>query len=149
MWLGLSDVNAAAQLRWVDGSRAQEGEEGLPPHSPVVRGNLCVSLDQRSQTSSHSCNAKRAYVCQYNPEGRHQALAQMTPHTNKHLHTVNHTEYLTCASSPHLDLVPRLPLQSMFQIQGSLQWAWLCFLPTSCSTPPQHRARLRPLPTLA
>lgn len=70
MWLGLSDVNSAGKLRWVNGSEAQEGEEGLPPRSPVARGNLCVSLDQRGQASSHSCNAKRAYVCQYNPQGR-------------------------------------------------------------------------------
>lgn len=91
VWLGLSDVNSAGKLHWVNGSEAQEGEEGLPPRSPVARGNLCVSLDQRSQTSSHSCNARRAYVCQYNPQGRHQTLAQMHPHRNeaenKHLQT--------------------------------------------------------------
>lgn len=79
MWLGLSDVNSAGKLHWVNGSEAQEGEEGLPPRSSVARGNLCVSLDQRSQTSSHSCNAKRAYVCQYNPQGRLQMPAQRNP----------------------------------------------------------------------
>ncbi|XP_056892608.1 polycystin-1 isoform X3 [Takifugu flavidus] len=70
VWLGLSDVNSAGKLHWVNGSEAQEGEEGLAPWSSVARGNLCVSLDQRSQTSSHSCNARRAYVCQYNPQVR-------------------------------------------------------------------------------
>lgn len=79
VWLGLSDVNSAGKLHWVNGSEAQEGEEGLPPRSSVARGNLCVSLDQRSQTSSHSCNAKRAYVCQYNPQGRLQMPARRNP----------------------------------------------------------------------
>lgn len=83
VWLGLSDVNSAGKLLWVNGSEAQEGEEGLAPRSPVARGNLCVSLDQHSQTSSHSCNAKRAYVCQYNPQGRDSSLARLSPHTNK------------------------------------------------------------------
>lgn len=81
VWLGLSDVNSAGKLHWVNGSEAQEGEEGLLPRSSVTRGNHCVSLDQRGQTSSHSCNAKRAYVCQYNPQGRHQTLARMRTST--------------------------------------------------------------------
>ncbi|TKS69062.1 Polycystin-1 [Collichthys lucidus] len=68
VWLGLSDVDSPGKLRWVNGSGAHEGEEGLPPRSPISRGNLCVSLDQRGQTSSHPCNAKRAYVCQYSPQ---------------------------------------------------------------------------------
>lgn len=84
VWLGLSDVNSAGKLRWVNGSEAREGEEGLPPRSPVARGNLCVSLDQRGQTSSHPCNAKRAYVCQYNPQGRLQIHGKSR---NTHLHT--------------------------------------------------------------
>ncbi|XP_034544722.1 polycystin-1 [Notolabrus celidotus] len=68
VWLGLSDVDAPGKLRWVNGSDAEEGEEGLPPRSPISRGNVCVSLDQRGQASSHPCNAKRAYVCQYRPQ---------------------------------------------------------------------------------
>lgn len=87
VWLGLSDVNSAGKLLWVNGSEAQEGEEGLAPRSPVARGNLCVSLDQRSQTSSHSCNAKRAYVCQYNPQGRDTRLLHGLIHTQTSLRT--------------------------------------------------------------
>lgn len=68
VWLGLSDVDSPGKLRWVNGSEAQEGEEGLPLGS-TSRGNVCVSLDQRAQTSSHQCNAMRAFVCQYSPEG--------------------------------------------------------------------------------
>lgn len=79
VWLGLSDVDSPGKLRWVNGSGAHEGEEGLPPRSPISRGNLCVSLDQRGQTSSHPCNAKRAYVCQYSPQGKH--------HTQTHTDT--------------------------------------------------------------
>lgn len=75
MWLGLSDVDSPGKLHWVNGSEAQEGEEGLSPR-PSIRGNMCVSLDQRSQTSQHQCNAKRAYVCQYRPEGRSSTSAQ-------------------------------------------------------------------------
>lgn len=81
VWLGLSDVNSAGKLLWVNGSEAQEGEEGPAPRSPVARGNLCVSLDQHSRTSSHSCNAKRAYVCQYNPQGRDTRLSHGSIHT--------------------------------------------------------------------
>ena len=69
VWLGLSDVHSPGKLRWVNGSAAQDGEEGLPPRSPISRGNVCVSFDQNGQTSSHLCDAKRAYVCQYNPQG--------------------------------------------------------------------------------
>ncbi|XP_023267629.1 polycystin-1 [Seriola lalandi dorsalis] len=47
VWLGLSDVNSSGKLHWVNGSEAQEGEEGLPHR-----------------------NAKRAYVCQYRPQVR-------------------------------------------------------------------------------
>uniref|UniRef100_A0A3Q3J8M2 Polycystic kidney disease 1a n=1 Tax=Monopterus albus TaxID=43700 RepID=A0A3Q3J8M2_MONAL len=70
MWLGLSDVNSPGKLRWVNGSEAQEGEEGQPPRSQISRGNVCVSLDQGSQTRAHPCNAVRAYVCQYSPQVR-------------------------------------------------------------------------------
>ena len=70
VWLGLSDVDTPGKLRWVNGSEAQEGEDGLPPRSPISRGNLCVSFDQHGQTSSHLCDAKRAFVCQYSPQGR-------------------------------------------------------------------------------
>lgn len=83
MWLGLSDVDSPGKLRWVNGSEAQEGEEGLPPRPSISRGNLCVSLDQRSQTSQHPCNAKRAYVCQYSPEGRHTQLPTHTKHMDQ------------------------------------------------------------------
>ncbi|XP_047434663.1 polycystin-1 [Mugil cephalus] len=65
VWLGLSNVNSTGKLRWVNGSEAQDGEEGLPPRPGSPRGNVCVSLDQHGQTSSHLCSAKRAYVCQY------------------------------------------------------------------------------------
>lgn len=69
IWLGLSDVNSPGKLRWVNGSAAQEGEEGQQPHSSISPGNVCVSFDQNGQTSSHLCDSKRAYVCQYNPQG--------------------------------------------------------------------------------
>lgn len=83
MWLGLSDVDSPGKLRWVNGSEAREREEGPPPRSPISRGNVCVSLDQRGQASSHPCNAKRAYVCQYSPQGR--------LHSFTHTHTLNDT----------------------------------------------------------
>uniref|UniRef100_A0A3Q2C8H1 Polycystin 1, transient receptor potential channel interacting n=1 Tax=Cyprinodon variegatus TaxID=28743 RepID=A0A3Q2C8H1_CYPVA len=70
IWLGLSDVNSPGKLRWVNGSAAQEGEEGQQPHSSISPGNVCVSFDQNGQTSSHLCDSKRAYVCQYNPQVR-------------------------------------------------------------------------------
>lgn len=70
VWLGLSDVDTPGKLRWVDTSEAQDGEEGLQPRTPNSRVNMCVSLDQRGQKSSHLCNAKRAYVCQYSPQGK-------------------------------------------------------------------------------
>lgn len=76
VWLGLSDVDPPGKLRWVNGSEAQGGEEGPPPRSPISRGNVCVSLDQRGLTSSHPCNAKRAYVCQYSPQGRLRTSTQ-------------------------------------------------------------------------
>uniref|UniRef100_A0A3B4ATD7 Uncharacterized protein n=1 Tax=Periophthalmus magnuspinnatus TaxID=409849 RepID=A0A3B4ATD7_9GOBI len=62
VWLGLSDVQSPGKLLWVNGSEAQEGEEGPPPRSALTRGNICIFLDQRGQTSSHSCNIKRARV---------------------------------------------------------------------------------------
>uniref|UniRef100_A0A3Q3GM75 Polycystin 1, transient receptor potential channel interacting n=1 Tax=Kryptolebias marmoratus TaxID=37003 RepID=A0A3Q3GM75_KRYMA len=68
VWLGLSDVDSPGKLRWVNGSEAQEGEEGLRPRSAISPGNLCVSLDQHGQTSSHLCDAKRACLCQYIPQ---------------------------------------------------------------------------------
>ncbi|KAM9314500.1 polycystin-1 [Pholidichthys leucotaenia] len=67
VWLGLSDVDSPGKLRWVNGSEAQEGEEGQPPRSAISRGNVCVSLHQRGQTSSHLCDSKRAFICQYTP----------------------------------------------------------------------------------
>lgn len=82
VWLGLSDVKSQGKLRWVNGSEAQEGEEGPSPRSPIARGNVCVSLDQRGQTSSHPCNAKRAYVCQYGPQGRCHVLTQLHARKN-------------------------------------------------------------------
>lgn len=80
VWLGLSDVDAPGKLRWVNGSDAEEGEEGLPSRSTISRGNVCVSLDQRGQTSSHPCNAKRAYICQYRPQGTLQTLTLTQRH---------------------------------------------------------------------
>ncbi|XP_077461763.1 polycystin-1 isoform X2 [Stigmatopora argus] len=70
VWLGLSNVTSPGRLRWVNGSEAQNGEEGLQPRFSVSRGNFCVSLDQRAQTSLHPCNTKRAFVCQYSPQVR-------------------------------------------------------------------------------
>ncbi|KAF7223722.1 polycystin-1 isoform X2 [Nothobranchius furzeri] len=70
VWLGLSDVDVPGKLRWVNGSEAQEGEEGLRPRTAISPGNLCVSFDQHRQTSSHLCDAKRAYICQYIPQMR-------------------------------------------------------------------------------
>lgn len=100
VWLGLSDVKSPGKLRWVNGSEAQEGEEGLPPRSPISRGNVCVSLDQRSQTSSHPCNAKRAYVCQYSPEGRFHMFTQKHARKNmqqfKCLETRNQRKKIGC-----------------------------------------------------
>ncbi|XP_077428176.1 polycystin-1 [Vanacampus margaritifer] len=68
VWLGLSDVTSPGTLRWVNGSEAQNGEEGMAPRFSISRGNFCVSLDQRAQTSLHPCNTKRAFVCQYSPQ---------------------------------------------------------------------------------
>ncbi|KAK2919268.1 polycystin-1 isoform X1 [Channa argus] len=70
VWLGLSDVDLPGKLRWVNGSDAQEGEEGLRPRPAIYPRKVCVSLDQRSQTSSHPCNVKRHYMCQYRPQVR-------------------------------------------------------------------------------
>lgn len=69
VWLGLSDVDSPGKLFWVNGSEAEEGEDGQQPRSSIARGNVCVSFDQNGQTSSHLCDSKRAYVCQYNPQG--------------------------------------------------------------------------------
>ncbi|XP_061687147.1 polycystin-1 isoform X1 [Syngnathoides biaculeatus] len=68
VWLGLSDVTSPGTLRWVNGSEAQNGEEGPPPRFPISHGNVCVSLDQRAQTSLHPCNTQRAFVCQYSSQ---------------------------------------------------------------------------------
>ncbi|XP_072318379.1 polycystin-1 [Eucyclogobius newberryi] len=70
VWLGLSDVQSPGKLLWVNGSEAQEGEEGPPPRSVITSGNMCISLDQRGQTSSHRCNIRRAYVCELKPQVR-------------------------------------------------------------------------------
>ncbi|MED6256706.1 hypothetical protein ATANTOWER_005316 [Ataeniobius toweri] len=70
VWLGLSDVNSPGKLQWVNGSEALEGEEGQQHRSSISRGNVCVSFDQNGQTSSHLCDSKRAYVCQYNAQVR-------------------------------------------------------------------------------
>ncbi|MEQ2161179.1 hypothetical protein GOODEAATRI_007201, partial [Goodea atripinnis] len=69
VWLGLSDVDSPGKLQWVNGSEALEGEEGQQHRSSISRGNVCVSFDQNGQTSSHLCDSKRAYVCQYNAQG--------------------------------------------------------------------------------
>ncbi|KAJ0050432.1 hypothetical protein NL108_003655, partial [Boleophthalmus pectinirostris] len=70
VWLGLSDVQSPGKLLWVNGSEVQEGKEGPPPRSAITKGNMCISLDQRGQTSSHRCNIKRAYVCELKPQVR-------------------------------------------------------------------------------
>ncbi|PWA16873.1 hypothetical protein CCH79_00012673, partial [Gambusia affinis] len=70
VWLGLSDVDSPGKLLWVNGCEAQDGEEGQQPRSSISGGNVCVSFDQSGQTSSHLCDSKRAYICQYNPHVR-------------------------------------------------------------------------------
>uniref|UniRef100_A0A3B3UL01 Polycystin-1-like n=1 Tax=Poecilia latipinna TaxID=48699 RepID=A0A3B3UL01_9TELE len=76
----MSDVDSPGKLLWVNGSEAQDGEEGQQPRSSISGGNVCVSFDQSGQTSSHLCDSKRAYVCQYNPHGT-------LTHTRTHTHT--------------------------------------------------------------
>ncbi|XP_071359440.1 polycystin-1 isoform X2 [Trachinotus anak] len=68
VWLGRQLFSSSGKLHWVNGSEAQEREEVLLPS--ISRGNACMSLDQRGQTSPHPCSAKRAYVCQYRPQVR-------------------------------------------------------------------------------
>ncbi|KAF5895661.1 polycystin-1, partial [Clarias magur] len=70
VWLGLSDVDSPGSLHWVDGSSALPGEDGMRDRATLLDGNVCVSLGSSGQTSSHSCSAKRAYVCQFKPQVR-------------------------------------------------------------------------------
>lgn len=77
MWLGLSDIDTPGKLHWVNGSEMQEGEEIFHPRSMSSRGNVCVFLEARGQTSPSQCNAKRPYMCQYTAEGK---LTDMLSH---------------------------------------------------------------------
>lgn len=70
MWLGLSDQYSPRVLRWVDGSEVLTGEEGTRDRAMLQPGNVCVSLDGSGQPSSHSCTAKRAFVCQFTRQGK-------------------------------------------------------------------------------
>ncbi|XP_051561683.1 polycystin-1 [Myxocyprinus asiaticus] len=70
VWLGLSDKYSPRVLRWVDHSEFRAGEEGVRDRAHLLPGNLCVSLDNRGQPSSHSCTAKRAFVCQFTRQVR-------------------------------------------------------------------------------
>ncbi|XP_061131221.1 polycystin-1 [Syngnathus typhle] len=116
VWLGLSDVTSPGRLRWVDGSEAQNGEEGLPPRFPISRGNFCVSLDQRAQTSLHPCNTKRAFVCQYSPQvqipdgGLHMVGLAVFPFHNSLLlaHVASLSTAQTASTGIELLLFPAL-----------------------------------------
>uniref|UniRef100_A0A8C1Y5A5 Polycystic kidney disease 1a n=1 Tax=Cyprinus carpio TaxID=7962 RepID=A0A8C1Y5A5_CYPCA len=70
VWLGLSDQYSPRVLRWVDGSEVLTGEEGTRDRAMLQPGNVCVSLDGSGQPSSHSCTAKRAFVCQFTRQGK-------------------------------------------------------------------------------
>ncbi|KAL1281735.1 hypothetical protein QQF64_000538, partial [Cirrhinus molitorella] len=70
VWLGLSDQYSPRVLRWVDGSEVRTGEEGTRDRSTLQPGKVCVSLDGSGQPSSHSCTAKRAFVCQFTRQVR-------------------------------------------------------------------------------
>uniref|UniRef100_A0A671KDU4 Polycystin-1-like n=1 Tax=Sinocyclocheilus anshuiensis TaxID=1608454 RepID=A0A671KDU4_9TELE len=65
VWLGLSDQYSPRVLRWVDGSEVLTGEEGTRDRATLQPGNVCVSLDGSGLPSSHSCTARRAFVCQF------------------------------------------------------------------------------------
>ncbi|XP_016361906.1 polycystin-1 [Sinocyclocheilus anshuiensis] len=70
VWLGLSDQYSPRVLRWVDGSEVLTGEEGTRDRATLQPGKVCVSLDGSGQPSSHSCTAKRAFVCQFTRQVR-------------------------------------------------------------------------------
>uniref|UniRef100_A0A671PNE3 Polycystic kidney disease 1a n=1 Tax=Sinocyclocheilus anshuiensis TaxID=1608454 RepID=A0A671PNE3_9TELE len=70
VWLGLSDQYSPRVLRWVDGSEVLTGEEGTRDRATLQPGKVCVSLDGSGQPSSHSCTAKRAFVCQFTRQGK-------------------------------------------------------------------------------
>lgn len=70
VWLGLSDQYSPRVLRWVDGSEVRTGEEGTRDRATLQPGKVCVSLDGSGQPSSHSCTAKRAFVCQFTRQGK-------------------------------------------------------------------------------
>ncbi|XP_039541161.1 polycystin-1 [Pimephales promelas] len=70
VWLGLSDQYSPRVLRWVDGSEVRSGDEGSRDRATLQPGNVCVSLDASGQPSSHSCTAKRAFVCQFTRQVR-------------------------------------------------------------------------------
>ncbi|XP_051558182.1 polycystin-1-like [Myxocyprinus asiaticus] len=70
VWLGLSDKYSPRVLRWVDNSEFRAGEEGVRDRANLQPGNVCVSLDNSGQPSSHSCTAKRAFVCQFTRQVR-------------------------------------------------------------------------------
>ncbi|TSK18062.1 Polycystin-1 [Bagarius yarrelli] len=63
------DRDSPGFLHWVDGSPVLPGQDGPKDWPTLVDGNMCVSLGSDGQTSLHPCNAKRAYVCQFNHQG--------------------------------------------------------------------------------
>ncbi|TRY86153.1 hypothetical protein DNTS_030211 [Danionella cerebrum] len=70
VWLGLSDAYSPRVLRWVDGSDALPGEVGIREGSALLVGKVCVSLDADKLTKTHSCGAKRGFVCQFTRQVR-------------------------------------------------------------------------------
>ncbi|XP_056135511.1 LOW QUALITY PROTEIN: polycystin-1 [Lampris incognitus] len=128
VWLGLSDVDSPDTLRWVNGSEAREGEGGLATRSQLFSGNVCVSLDQNAQTSSHPCSAKRAYVCQYSAQVR-------VPDTGVYmlgLAVFPSQNPLYQPSSAQLSMPPQPPSSStevlMFPAINIVQAGWLSSL---------------------
>ncbi len=77
MWLGLSDQYSPRVMRWVDGSEVRTGEEGTRDRAMHLAGKVCVSLDGSGQPSSHSCTAKRAFVCQFTRQGKAHHTLQL------------------------------------------------------------------------
>ncbi|XP_062867009.1 polycystin-1 [Trichomycterus rosablanca] len=70
VWLGLSDVDSSGTLRWVDGSSAAPGGDGVQESGAPVDGDRCVSLGSDGLTSSDPCAARHAYVCQFKRQAR-------------------------------------------------------------------------------
>uniref|UniRef100_A0A9J8BCY1 Polycystic kidney disease 1a n=1 Tax=Cyprinus carpio carpio TaxID=630221 RepID=A0A9J8BCY1_CYPCA len=126
VWLGLSDQYSPRVLRWVDGSEVLTGEEGTRDRAMLQPGNVCVSLDGSGQPSSHSCTAKRAFVCQFTRQVRVRDAAVYTVGTAVfHSHiplsspTATHTSVPnTPARSVELLLFPGLSFLSAGQLSS-------------------------------